>query len=84
MTACFRPSNVCSMSEEKNDPELDTEEEETPEFSDQELSEAIHQVETSSLPAKNLIIKCLQCVSHCFYKIGHPQGIWNGLEGQAD
>lgn len=52
------------MSEQKNDPELDTEEdEETPEFSDQELSEAIAQVEASNLPAKGLILKCLKCVS---------------------
>ncbi|HXH75444.1 MAG TPA: hypothetical protein VNJ08_10795 [Bacteriovoracaceae bacterium] len=54
------------MSEQKTNPELDTQEyEETPEFSDQELSEAIAYIEASDIPVsvRNLTVKCLKCVS---------------------
>lgn len=54
------------MSEQNNDPRLDSgEEQETPEFSEQELNEALAYVEASEMPPsiKNLILKCLKCIS---------------------
>lgn len=52
------------MNEQNTNPELDShEEDETPEFSEQDLQEAIASVQASNLPTKNLIIKCLKCVS---------------------
>ena len=64
MTKCFWPSIVLFMNEQNTNPELDShEEDETPEFSEQDLQEAIASVQASNLPTKNLIIKCLKCVS---------------------
>jgi hypothetical protein len=54
------------MNEQNTNPELDShEEDETPEFSEQDLKTAIATVEALDifLPTKNLIIKCLKCVS---------------------
>ena len=64
MTECFWPSIVLLMNEQNTNPELDSpEEDETPEFSEQDLQEAIASVQASNLPTRNLIIKCLKCVS---------------------
>ena len=64
MTKRFCLFNLLSMSEQNTNSEFESHEgDENPEFSEQDLQEAIASVENSNLPTKNLIIKCLKCVS---------------------